>query len=136
MPPLLDNALTALPVFASHLALAVVIFAAGIGLYALVTPVHEFRLVRAGNVAAGIALAGVTLGLGAAVAAAMAASFTLFDIMIWGSIAVIVQIAAFVVVELVLKGMRERVEKGEVAAALFLAAVQVSVGAINAAALL
>ena len=136
MPPLIDNALNALPVFASHLALAVAIFAAGIGLYSLVTPIHEFRLVRAGNVAAGIALAGVTVGLGIAVAAAMNASFTLLDIAVWGSIAVVVQIAAFVAVELVMQRMSKRVEDGEVAAALFLAAVQISVGAINAAALL
>ena len=136
MPPLLDNALTALPVFVSHLLLALAIFTAGLGFYSLITPVHEFRLVRAGNAAAGIALAGVTVGLGIAVAAAMAASFTLFDIAIWGTIAVIVQIAAFLVVELVLKRMAARVENGEIAAASFLAAVQVSVGAINAAALL
>jgi putative membrane protein len=136
MPPLLDNALTALPIFAAHLALAIVIFAAGLAIYSLVTPVHEFRLVRAGNAAAGVALAGVTVGLGIAVAAAMAASFTLFDIAIWGSIAVIVQIAAFVAVDLVMKGLSARVEAGETAAAAFLAAVQVSVGAINAAALL
>ena len=136
MPSLIDNALTALPVFASHLALAVAIFAAGLGIYSVVTPIHEFRLVRAGNAAAGLALAGVTLGLGIAVAAAMAASFTLLDILIWGSIAVIVQIAAFVAVELVMKRMSARVEAGEIAAASFLAAVQVSVGAINAAALL
>ena len=136
MPPLLDNLLTALPVFASHLVLAVLIFAAGLVVYSFVTPVHEFRLVRAGNVAAGIALAGVTIGLGVAVAAAMAASYTLLDIFVWGSIAVIVQIAAFVAVELAMKRMSSRVEAGEIAAALFLAAVQVSVGAINAAALL
>jgi putative membrane protein len=113
-----------------------VIFAAGLAIYALLTPIHEFRLVRAGNAAAGLALAGVTIGLGVAVAAAMAASFTLFDIAIWGSIAVIVQIAAFLAVELVMKGLSARVEAGEIAAAAFLAAVQVSVGAINAAALL
>lgn len=134
MPPLVNNALAALPVFASHLLLALAIFAIGLAVYALVTPIHEFRLVRAGNAAAGIALAGVAIGLGVAVAAAMAASFTLLDIALWGAIAVIVQIAAFLAVEFVLKGMAARVEAGEVAAASFLAAVQVSVGAINAAA--
>jgi putative membrane protein len=125
MPPLIDNALTALPVFAAHLALAIAIFAAGIGIYSLVTPIHEFRLLRAGNAAAGLSLAGVTigLGLGIAVAAAMAASYTLLDIAIWGAIAVVVQIAAFLAVELVLRGMAARVERGEVAAAAFLAAV-------------
>lgn len=136
MPPMIDNALNALPVFAAHLSLAVAIFAAGIGIYSLVTPIHEFRLLRAGNAAAGLSLAGVTIGLGIAVAAAMAASYTLLDIAIWGAIAVVVQIVAFLAVELVLRGMAARVEAGEVAAAAFLAAVQVSVGAINAAALL
>lgn len=136
MPPLIESAMSALPIFVSHLALAIAIFAGGLAIYSLVTPIHEFRLLRAGNAAAGLALAGVTVGLGIAVAAAMAASYSLLDIAIWGVIAVIVQIAAFLGVELVLRGMAARVENGEIAAAAFLAAVQVSVGAINAAALL
>jgi putative membrane protein len=44
-----------------------------------------------------------------------------------------VQLLAFLVTSLVLKGASERIKKGEIAAGIYIAAVAISVGMLNAA---
>ena len=48
-------------------------------------------------------------------------------------IAAVVQLLAFLLTSLVLKGTSERIKKGELAAGIYVAAVAISVGMLNAA---
>jgi putative membrane protein len=65
----------------------------------------------------------------------MAHSVNVPDILLWGAIAVILQLAAFAAVAVVLRRLPEAIERGDVASALVLAAAQMVAGALNAAAM-
>ena len=85
--------------------------------------------------AAAISLGGMVAGLGLPLAVSLANSVTLLDILVWGVVALAIQLLTYFAIDLLLRGLSERIEQGEVAAAILLATVKVSVAAINAAAL-
>ena len=135
MEPVLNSFLAGFPVFIAHFALTVGLLFAGVVVYQAITPHHEMRLIRDGNVAAAISLGGMVAGLGLPLAVSLANSVTLLDILIWGVVALAIQLFTYFAIDLLLRGLSERIEQGEVAAAILLATVKVSVAAINAAAL-
>lgn len=130
-----NSVVAGLPVLIVHLALTTVIFVIGLVVYIWVTPYRELTLVREGNAAAGIALAGMMLALVVPLAATMANSVSAPDILLWGSIAVVLQLIAFAAVALLLRRLPAAIERGEIASALVLAAAQISCGLLNAAAM-
>ena len=76
--------------------------AAPLEIYVRVTPHREFALIREGNIAAAFSLGGAVLGFVIPLGAAVRSSVNLADMAIWGLIALAVQIAAFVVVLIML----------------------------------
>lgn len=68
---------------------------------------------RAGNTAAGIALGSAILGLAIPLAACMARSVAVWDIIVWGVAALILQLAAFAIVSLLLKRLPDAIAKDE-----------------------
>ena len=130
-----NSVVAGLPVLIVHLALTTAIFVAGLVVYIWVTPYRELALVREGNAAAGIALAGMMLALVIPLAATMANSVSTPDILLWGSIAVVLQLIAFAAVTILLRRLPAAIERGEIASALVLAAAQISCGLLNAAAM-
>jgi putative membrane protein len=127
--------LVGFPVFIAHFALTIALLAVGMALYVLITPHHEMRLIRAGNTAAAISLGGVLLGLGLPLAVSMANSVTLFDILIWGVVSLVLQLVTFFAIDFLLRGLPKRIEEGEVASAVFLAGAKLAVAMVMAAAL-
>ena len=102
--------------------------------YQWVTPYHERELIRQGNVAASITLGGALLGYVLALASALSHTASLQEFAAWALLAGVIQILAFVIVSrLAFKGFVERIEKGEVAAALYMASVSICIGLLNAA---
>src|SRR6185436_6270474 len=67
--------------------------------YIRVTPWREMALIRTGNMAAAFSLAGAILGFIVPLSAAVKYSVNIVDMLIWGLIALLVQIAAFIVVK-------------------------------------
>ena len=65
----------------------------------------------------------------------MASSVSVGEIVIWGLLAVLVQILAFTLADLLLRDLSARIEGGEMAPAVLLAGIKLSVAAINAAAI-
>lgn len=104
-------------------------------LYILLTPMKEIELLRQGNASAGLGLAGVILGLAIPIASCLASSVSLFDLLIWGVVALLIQILAFRIVDLLLRGLPQRIENDEAGAAILLIAVKLSSALIIAAAL-
>ncbi|MYJ71975.1 MAG: DUF350 domain-containing protein, partial [Rhodospirillaceae bacterium] len=84
---------------------------------------------------AGIALGGAILGMAIPLAITLRGSVNLWDIVLWGILIVILQMAVFKVVDLILKDLPKRIENGETGAAVLLSSAKISVGAINAAAI-
>ena len=112
---------------------AVVLFALFQFIYTRITPHKEFELIRSGNVAASIALGGAIIGFAIPASNVIAYSISILDFVVWAVIAAFVQLLAFLLTSLVLKGASERIKKGEIAAGIYVAAVAISVGMLNAA---
>ncbi len=124
-----------LPVLAEQFALTLGLLGVGIGCYTMLTPFHEWRLVRQGNVAAGVVVAGTLVALAIPLAATLAASVVTLDILLWGLVALVIQLATFVAATLLIRGLRAMIEAGNVAAALVLIGIQIAVALLNAGAM-
>jgi putative membrane protein len=135
MLQLLTNAFNAVPVLVLHLVTAHLVLAAGVWLYVKITPYHELELIRAGNTAAGIALAGALMGLALPVAAALRSALHVYDIVIWGVIALLLQLAAYALFHHLLRDLPAAIAAGQIAQALHLATTHVAVGLLTAAAI-
>ncbi|MEZ5945543.1 MAG: DUF350 domain-containing protein [Hyphomonas sp.] len=104
-------------------------------IYVLLTPWKEMALVRQGNTAAGVALAGAIGGLAIPISSTLASSVSLFDLLIWGVIALILQLIVYRLVDLLLGDVPKRIENEEMGAAIFLAGTKISSALILAAGL-
>ncbi|MFU2329202.1 DUF350 domain-containing protein [Pseudomonas sp. NFX98] len=124
---------TAVLGFVSYIVGAAALFALFQFIYTRITPHKEFELIRSGNVAAAIALGGAIVGFAIPASNVIAYSISILDFVVWAVIAAFVQLLAFLMTSLVLKGASERIQKGEIAAGIYVAAVAISVGMLNAA---
>jgi putative membrane protein len=103
-------------------------------LYRLVTPHDEGKLIRQGSVAAAVALGGAVLGYMIPLASALSQTHSLIEFAAWALLAGVIQILVFWVVRRVaLPDVSARIERGEVASAIYLLLISVAVGIINAA---
>jgi putative membrane protein len=125
---------------ASALAFVVAFVAAGLFtvifkvVYQWVTPYNEGRLIREGNVAAALALGGALVGYVLPLASALSNTVTLLEFCAWAALAGVLQIAAFTLVRVVvMKDVTARIEKGEIAAGVYLMSISLAVGVLNAA---
>lgn len=119
----------------AHLGLTLGLLAAGATVYALLTPWREVNLIRQGNPAAAVAFAGVLVGLAIPLAVSLSVSTSARDIAIWGVATVVLQLLAFRVVDLILTGLPQRIQDGEVPAAVLLVGAKIATALILAAAL-
>lgn len=124
-----------LPVFLVHSGASLGILVVGAYLYTLMTKHDELALIRAGNVAAAVSFGGAIIGLAVPLAFSLAASLSLWDLLIWGVIALLLQLIAFRLADLFLKDISSRIEAGETSAAIMLVSVKLATAFINAAAI-
>lgn len=103
--------------------------------YILLTPWKELALVRGGNGAAGLALAGAISGLAIPLASCLASSVSLFDLTIWGIVALLMQLIAYRIVDFLLSGIPKRIENDEAGAAIVLIAAKLAAAMLLAAGL-
>ena len=132
--PEFDAWASGFPLTLLHVGVALVILAAGAALYAAVTPHREIQLIREGNSAAALSFGGVLVGIALPLAFALAASTSVLEIALWGATTIVVQLALFWVVDLMLRGLPQRIKQGEIAAAALLVGAKLAVAAILAAA--
>ena len=118
-----------------HLVVTFGLLAAAATVYAFLTPWREVRLIRQGNTAAATGFAAVLLSLAIPLAVSLAVSTSLRDIVIWGVATVVLQLLVFRVVDLLLSGLPQRIERGEVSAAVVLAGAKIATSLIIAASL-
>ena len=126
---------TGLPVLLVQLAVTLALLVAGVAVYTRITPFDERRLVAEGNAAGGLTLAGSIVALAIPLAATLATSTVVLDILLWGVVALILQLVAFAVATLLIRDLRGQIESGNVASASALVGVQLGVALINAAAM-
>jgi putative membrane protein len=121
--------------FLIYFGLALALLIAFTLIYTAVTPYKEMKLIRDGNTAAAISLGGALLGFALPVASTVVNAVNILDMVIFAVVATIVQLVVFVIARMVLPGLSGSIEEGNTAKATFLAAISVSVGMLNAAAL-
>ncbi len=126
---------TGLPVLLLHFAATILLFLIGVGAYILVTPLRERELLASDNRAAAIVLGGTMVALAIPLAATLATSSTLLDIVIWGAIALVLQIVTFGAAVLLFRDLQRMIENGNVAVAMILAALQLGIALLNAGAM-
>jgi putative membrane protein len=125
---------TGFPLTVLHAGITVVILFAAAALYIMLTPHKEITLIREGNTAAALSLAGVLVGLATPLAVSLKASTTIVELALWGVAITLVQLLIFSVVDLVLHGLPRRIQDGEMAAAAMLVGAKLATALILAAA--
>jgi putative membrane protein len=132
---ILDALGSGLPMLLLQFVLVLALLVAGIFIYMAITPFHERELLRNGNPAAATVLGGALVALAVPLAALLATTGALLDILVWGVVAVLLQLLTVAIVSHLFRGMRTMIEAGQVAGAIPLVAAQLSIGLLNAAAM-
>jgi putative membrane protein len=122
-----------LPAFLSYFGCAMLLLLLFGLIYTRLTAHDEFELIRHGKSSAAIALGGSLLAFALPLCSAIVHSVSLIDFVIWGLIALVIQIATFFAVRLFLTNLSQRITNNEMSAGLFVALASLSVGTINAA---
>src|SRR6476620_11370463 len=114
--------------FLVYLAVSLVLSALFIAIYIRVTPYRELQLIREGNMAASFSLSGALLGFIVPLASAITHSVSLGDMALWGGIAMLVQIIAYVVVKLLIPTLTEDITNNKTSTGFFLGSLSLGVG--------
>lgn len=122
------------PLLLLDFVVTLVLLGIGIAIYMAITPFNERALLARGNAAAGLVLAGSIVSLAIPLAATLATSTALLDIVIWGLIALVLQLVTFGLMTLCIRDLRAQIVAGNIAAACPLAAAQIAIALLNAAA--
>jgi putative membrane protein len=103
-------------------------------IYQAATPYNERTLIREGNVAAAITLGAALLGYILPLASALEHTVSLVEFAVWALLAGVIQIVAFTIVRMiVMRDFSDRIVRGELAAAIYMASISLGVGLLNAA---
>jgi putative membrane protein len=123
-----------LPHFLAYFAAAIGLAAAFLALYVVITPHKEFALIREGNTAAAAQLTGTFLGFCIPVAMVIGHSVSIPDMLLWGAVAAIVQLAVFfVIARLLFRGTSQRITDSCTAAGVFVGGIGLGIGILQAA---
>jgi putative membrane protein len=134
MDAAIQSFLAGIPFLLSHFGVTVLMLVIGVFIYMWITSHDERKLIREGNTAAAVSLAGAILGLAIPLAFCMASSVNVYDIVIWGIVTLVIQLATFWIIDIWLRDLSKRIEEGQVGTAILLVSVKLAVASINAAA--
>jgi putative membrane protein len=129
------TSLANLPLFLLYFGVSIVLLAAFLAAYTLLTPLHEWTLIRAGNTAVALSLAGATVGFALPLASAIIHSGNLADMAVWAGVALVLQLLCFVAMRLLRRNVAIALAQGDMAEAIVLATGSVVLGLLNAACL-
>ena len=132
---ILQSVRSGLPFLISHFAISVLMFLGGIWVYTKITPINEMDLIKNGNIAAAISLLGACIGIAIPLSTCLASSINTADILVWGSIAVFLQLICFRGVDMFLKDLSRRITDGEISISIVLVSFKISIAFLNAAAI-
>jgi putative membrane protein len=127
--------LAGLPAFLLYLATAAGLTGLYLAIYTLATAHNELALIRRDVTAASVALGGSLVGFGLPLSAAISQAGSLLDCLVWGLVALMVQIAIYWLVRLAVPDLSRRIAEDRIAAAVLLGAASVAGGLLNAAAM-
>ncbi len=103
--------------------------------YCRLTPHDEIGLIRAGNLAAAIALGGNLIGFSIPLDRVIQQASSLIDCILWAAIAAIVQWLVYLLARVFIKDLSQKIAESNVAVATMLASVAIVAGMLNSAAM-
>jgi putative membrane protein len=127
------ESLAGLPAFAAYFAVGLLLLGVFLAIYLRMTPVPEIQLIRQGNVAASASLSGAVIGFVLPLASAVQNSGSLVDMLVWALVALIVQLLAYFLAHQLLPHLPRDVADGKLASGVFLGAMAIALGLLNAA---
>jgi len=129
----LGGTLATLPNFIAYFVFGAALVALFLVIYTSLTTHRELALIRAGNTAAAVVLSGALLGFVIPLASVIAHSATIVDVVVWGIIALVVQMVGFLTARMVLPHLPQAIAAGNLADAIFLAGLSLALGILDAA---
>ena len=131
---MIDYFTNALPHFFAYFGAALLLAAAFLLIYVMITPHREFALIREGNSAAALQLTGTFLGFAIPVAVVIGNSVSIPDMLLWGAVAALVQLAVFfIIARLLFKAISQRIADSCNASGIFVGGMGLGVGVLQAA---
>lgn len=125
--------LNGLPLFAAYFGLGLLLLGVFVFVYVRITPYREIALIRSGNSAAAASLGGAVIGFVLPVASSIENSVSLLDMLLWALVSLVVQLLAFVIARALIPAISKNVAEGQLASGVFLGAVAIALGLLNAA---
>ena len=132
---LLSYSLSGIVAHLVYFGVAMVAVGLFVAIYITVTPHPELRLIREGNNAAAISLGGAILGYTVPLAKSVAQSESVAEMLLWSAVALVAQLLAYGIARLVLPRLSSNVSEGRTASGIFVAALSLAIGLLNAAAM-
>ena len=136
MDAVITSLYNGLPIFMLHGGTAILMLIVGAFIYSKITPWNELDLIMEGNTAAAVSFSGAILGIAIPLAAALSSSISIWEIVVWGSVAIILQITVFLILDLVLPNLSEQIKANKIAAGIFIASNKIALALRNAAAVI
>ena len=124
-----------LPFLISHFVMSVIVFLIGVIIYLFITPMKEIALIRKKNTAAAISFSGALIGLALPLASSLSASGSIYEIIVWGLVAIVIQLFCFKAVDILINDLPKRIETGELSSSILLFSIKISVALLNSAAI-
>jgi putative membrane protein len=101
----------------------------------MITPYHEIRLIRQGNKAAAYSFGGTAIGMAIMLYSTASGTFSVLELAAWGGVGLVGQILVFVVVSLLIPGLKQGIEEDKTSQGILLGALSIAMGILNAGAL-
>ena len=130
-----EGLLNGLPFLLSHFFISILLLVLGIVVYIFITPMKEIKLIRDGNIAASLSFSGALIGIALPLSSSLKASNSISEIMIWGLTAILIQIFCFKIVDILIKDLPQRIERGEISSSILLFSIKLGVALLNSAAI-
>ena len=101
--------------------------------YTRVTRHNELELIKKNSTAAAVAFSGSLIGFALPLASTMINSVNVIELLLWGVIALFVQVLVYLLIRLPMPRISERIEADETAAGIWLGTCSMVAGILNAA---
>ncbi len=128
----LGTSLQGLGAFAAYFGLSLALLMTFVLIYVTITPYKEILLIRENNTAAALSFSGALAGFAIPLGSAVAHSVSLVDMLIWGLVAMCVQILTYFGVRVVFPNLPADIPLNHIPKGIVLGAISVIIGYLNA----
>jgi putative membrane protein len=129
----LSLSLQGIPNFALYGAIGITMSFVFAVIYIRITGHDEIKLIREGNASAALALGSSLVAFAMPLSKAIAQASSIPDCILWGAVALVVQLLAYGLARSLIPGLSEKIAQNTLATAIMLAAISLTAGMLNSA---